>query len=188
MRSLMRVSTVMWPPQSSCPRRDRACGASLLTPGAHQDTPDATRSRTPSGVRDLQIRPIDAACVSPTHDVTPESTRGFRDRTRPPSKAVRVGAGSTCRFRRSESWSHRQTSSSSITPVRDVRVGAMSLQPRWPGDAAAALAAARRRRRAGTGRYSWCQSRRLARANPRRSRCHQLPHPLGPCRSPSPTI
>src|SRR5438270_705385 len=46
MRSLMRVSTVMWPPQSSYPRRNRAGGTASHTPcprthpGHHAAPPD----------------------------------------------------------------------------------------------------------------------------------------------------
>jgi len=64
MRSLMRVSTVMWPPQSFYPQRNRARGHA-----AQGHTPDTTRPRTHPVARGPQIRPVDAVCWLSTHNV-----------------------------------------------------------------------------------------------------------------------
>lgn len=64
MRSLMRVSTVMWPPQSFYPQRNRARGHA-----AQGHTPDTTRPRTHPFARGPQIRPVDAVCWLSTHNV-----------------------------------------------------------------------------------------------------------------------
>lgn len=89
MRSLMRVSTVMWPPQSCYPRRNRASGTCLPHP-CPKDTPRTPRG--PARIVTYGARRSDRSTprVGCQHTPsTPESRQGFQDRTRPP----RSGSG-----------------------------------------------------------------------------------------------
>jgi hypothetical protein len=205
MRSLMRVSTVMWPPQSFYPRRNRARGHA-----AQGHTPDTTRPRTHLDVRGPQIRPVDAVCCLSTHNVNtgirlgipgpdPAASRRFGWERAPLAASAGTEVGrSQHRIRYNTQRSLRAKLGWTLLAVMGGRGGrfagpcragnTMNWQRRWRGNGVMPSRAARRRRCAGTGRCSWSRLQPPLLATLQRSRCLPPHLPRDPYRSPSPTI